>query len=1075
MKKTFTHAITALLLLTLSVLPTKLLAQACNCTNCPVDLPDVLATPFVGQLAVQGATNNNLSTNPLQQVCVNITHDWIGDLDITLTSPNGTQVVLFGDGNNDTSLSGTETSPFGNLGDDMVVCFVLPTSPSIVGDFSVSNAGTGNICNGGQSAYVLCNGTVPCYTGNWLPYDQNCNGPDAGLAAFNTGTVNGTWTLTINDNAGANQGLLNDFYLVFANNTGIDCASVVPSCPATAGTTDITPPLINTCAGVDVPVSTAGSSLSGLGNNACIVWGFWVQSDPLGVYPVLPGIGTAPTGGLPEDDLNFVGYWDTPSTAIGPNATMPAEDNGVTYYVAPITLQNCNNGNIDPDCFDVGAPVQVYYNPPIDYAYVISCQNVASQLAQMVITIEGGHPSAGSGSFTLTDNGAGTLSTTTVANGGTVTVSGIPDNGTVNITVTDNLGCTQNIVVGPIDVTTYCPTCSVNAGNVSSIQTGNGDTDINNGTNSNGPFILCWGDQLALDQIAGTGIAPPAAPCTPPANCSGAGFVYTLYADQPFSADPFDPTNSTGWGSVNNYTNGTLSITNNGGSFPFFSATSEAINPIQNNTLWYVITTADYLFCNPACTYSYDNNGDNCYDQGVPIEVVFLNPIEASIISTCNGVSIELHGGYPEFFAGNYALTNNGNGTLSTPFVAPNQPFEITGLTNGQTYSITVTDANGCPKIITGTYNFTQPVVNFSGLTSPICAGAAPINLTGSPLPSTTAAVAPTTFTGVGGAIPDGTGASFTSTATVTGFPYQLNSVNNITVTLTFGTTTPTEHTWAGDIVATLTSPCGTSVTLLNQIGLNGTYIYGTDADLNGAYTFSASATSTPPPSYGGNNIATGTYLPNESFTDFLNCTLNGTWTLTVTDVAAPDDGNLTNWSISLSSPAYNNTVSFSGPGITNNITGGNPNGTAVFNPATAGSGTHDITYSYTYGPGGICTKEVTQTVVVNPFPSVDATGKTICSGQSTNLPLNNNLGVAGVTYAWTVSNTTGGVTGASAGSGGTINQTLTYTGATQGTVTYSVVATSPAPASCVGPPLLVTVTVNSVTKCWHRLQSKYM
>lgn len=531
-------------------------AQGCDCTNCPVTLPDVLTTTFTANLTVQGATNNTLGgNNTLQQVCVNITHDWIGDLDITLVAPDGTQVVLFGDGNNDTTLGGTETCPCGNSGDDMVVCFVLSGTTN---NFSVANAGTGNICNGNQSAYVACNGTgaQPCYTGNWLPYDANCNGPDTGLSAFNngTGTVNGNWQLVIHDNAGANQGVLNDFYLVFANETGIDCNSTNPSCPATAGATDITPPLINTCAGVGVPVSTAGSSLSGLGPQACIAWGFWVVSDPLGAFPGLTGLGALPSGGDPANDPNFVGYWDLPGTT-GPSATMPAEDNGVTYYVAPMTLDNCNNGNIDANCFDVGTPVQIYFNPPIDYTYNITCQNTASQLVQIAIVIEGGHPSIGSGSFTITDNGAGTPSPTTVANGGTVTVTGVGNGQTVNLTVTDNLGCTQSIIIGPINTASYCPTCGVNTGTFVNTQTGNGNTSSNNGTNSQGPFILCWGDLLNLNAL-NNGTPPPPAPCSPAPNCYGSGFVYTMYALPPASANPFDPATSTGWGTVDNYNSG---------------------------------------------------------------------------------------------------------------------------------------------------------------------------------------------------------------------------------------------------------------------------------------------------------------------------------------------------------------------------------------------------------------------------------------------------------------------------------------------------------------------------------------
>ncbi len=57
----------------------------------------------------------------------------------------------------------------------------------------------------------------------------------------------------------------------------------------------------------------------------------------------------------------------------------------------------------------------------------------------------------------------------------------------------------------------------------------------------------------------------------------------------------------------------------------------------------------------------------------------------------------------------------------------------------------------------------------------------------------------------------------------------------------------------------------------------------------------------------------------------------------------------------------------FTGAGITDN-----GDGTATFNPATAGAGTHDVTYSYN---DGTCTGTVTLSVTVNSLPVVSFTG----------------------------------------------------------------------------------------------------
>jgi gliding motility-associated-like protein len=407
-------------------------AQGCDCTNCPLTLPDQLTQTFTGTLVVQGATNNTLGTNnTLQQVCINITHDWIGDLDITLIAPNGTQVVLFGDGNNDTSLGGTETCPCGNSGDDMNVCFVLSGTTN---DFSLSNAGTGNICNGNQGAYVACNGTggQPCYTGNWLPYDQNCNGPDAGLSAMNNGgSVNGTWQLIIHDNAGSNQGILNDFSLVFANTTGINCNS---GCNANAGTTNATGGT-GTGSNATTRILCSGESVSLVSNDN------YVLPNPMtgeaselmyAIYECAP-----PANPNPDVDACYSGLlWTAEdfNTAnggsyvqnIGGGIPQPFIDLGVTgtnntLWFVPITCDDSdNNGNPNgiinwdqdgDNCFDLGTPIAIVYSAVPDVIIVPDC-NPNTNNGSVTFTV------IGSGTYTINETGAGNLTGGTSINAG---------------------------------------------------------------------------------------------------------------------------------------------------------------------------------------------------------------------------------------------------------------------------------------------------------------------------------------------------------------------------------------------------------------------------------------------------------------------------------------------------------------------------------------------------------------------------------------------------------------------------------------------------------------------------------
>jgi len=222
MKKASLHKLLLFFLL-FAISMTDSVAQDCGCTNCPVFLPDDVTTLFDANISVDNTTNNILGVdNFLEQVCVDIDHTWIGDLDITLVAPDGTSVLLYADGNSDSSLGGTETCPCGNTSDDMTICFTLPgTTTNVFGD------GAG--CDTDDTYSDPCNGGTPCYTGNWGTWDEGCNG-GAGLGAFNngTGTVSGDWHLLINDNAGGDQGTLLDVTLVFTTPPTGDCTTDPP-------------------------------------------------------------------------------------------------------------------------------------------------------------------------------------------------------------------------------------------------------------------------------------------------------------------------------------------------------------------------------------------------------------------------------------------------------------------------------------------------------------------------------------------------------------------------------------------------------------------------------------------------------------------------------------------------------------------------------------------------------------------------------------------------------------------------------------------------------------------------------
>jgi len=97
-------------------------------------------------------------------------------------------------------------------------------------------------------------------------------------------------------------------------------------------------------------------------------------------------------------------------------------------------------------------------------------------------------------------------------------------------------------------------------------------------------------------------------------------------------------------------------------------------------------------------------------------------------------------------------------------------------------------------------------------------------------------------------------------------------------------------------------------------------------------------------------------------------------------------------------------------------------------------------------------------TITINPLPSVTNTDKTICSGNSVNMPLAANLTSAFTWIAATNGSTTGQSTTGQSTS--TINDIITNNSVIPQTVTYTVTPTT-TPQGCAGSSQLINITVN--------------
>lgn len=185
-----------LLIITSFAFPLLARAQNCSCTDCPLPIPAF--TTITSSIDISGATINNLN-NPNQGVCavlLNFTSNQVMGLEMTLTSPAGQSVTLVGQSFATNQFTG---------GADWNVVFVPCGFPA------VPDPGFNATWNNNQSWQLGGN-----YAGSYYP-NTGC------LENFIAGTVNGTWTLTIENVSDFYTGTLFNWTPVFCDNQGIDC------------------------------------------------------------------------------------------------------------------------------------------------------------------------------------------------------------------------------------------------------------------------------------------------------------------------------------------------------------------------------------------------------------------------------------------------------------------------------------------------------------------------------------------------------------------------------------------------------------------------------------------------------------------------------------------------------------------------------------------------------------------------------------------------------------------------------------------------------------------------------------
>ena len=178
--------------------------------------------------------------------------------------------------------------------------------------------------------------------------------------------------------------------------------------------------------------------------------------------------------------------------------------------------------------------------------------------------------------------------------------------------------------------------------------------------------------------------------------------------------------------------------------------------------------------------------------------------------------------------------------------------------------------------------------ITFAGLLSPTDSSV--VVPTGQP--STTAQ----TFAYAGAPVPipdaDATGASATVDVAGVGFASGLTfSIDGTTCTADAGSTTVgLDHTFASDLIGTLTAPDGTTATLFSRNGGSGNNFCQVVFDDAATRSFSTATASNAP--------FTGTWKPIGSLAGLRTAPVDGTWTFHVVDAAGADIGSIRAFSL---------------------------------------------------------------------------------------------------------------------------------------------------------------------------------
>lgn len=867
------------------------------------------------------------------KIRLNLTHTWVGDVRVTLTTPCGATLVF--------DRPGVPATTFGNGADlsgvyifDIGAATVLPETGAVpAGTYSPSNT-TG-------AAHPWTGLTFPC----------------AGA---------GAWTLNISDNGASDNGTLADWAILLGGNythslTGP--GTITPNAPGgannsvgnftvsalPAGTlnyTLVSTDVLGCTVSSNIVVSVTGaptittqpsnSTICQNGNTTFTVvdnaplppaYQWQVSSDGGGLWtnlanvPPFSGVNTSTltitgAGLVYNGNLFRVVITNTCGTATSNNATLtvnplPIVNSGPSGLCAPVTLTASGNANTYSWSPATGlntttGPV-VIASPTVTTVYTVTgtitatgCQNTASVTvlgtpATPVITpaapvICAGTIQALSVPPTSFTSSGGAVTINALGNGTpyptTTTITGLPTTGARVKAV--RLNGLSHTFPADIDIVLQSPSGQ----NVILMSDAGAGTDI---VNVNLVFDDAAAGILPATVVSGT---------FRPTNTAGPD---NFPAPGPGNITNVNPTLSTFTGNMNGTWNLFVvdDLAGDGGSLTSWSIEFEVPTAV-----WSPVTG---LFTNPAATIPYvaGTPASTVYFLQSPTAVTTYTYTVTNVLGTCSSapatVTVTVNpvptiSVGPNNQCGPVTLTATGNANTYTwsPATGLNTTTGATVTANPQlntTYTVTgAFTSTGCTASATVTVNARPPAPVVTPSAINICAGST-TTLTVTPVPITTP-------NGGAIAIPGGAGATsgvadpYPAQISVGGLPVAGVRVKSVQIN-------GISHTFPSDIDMVLQAPNGQNIMIMSDAG------GGTDI-VNANLVFDdAAATNLPAV------IVSGTYKPTNTagpdnfpapgpgsvsstgprLSDFTG-DLNGNWRLWINDQFAGDAGNITSWSI---------------------------------------------------------------------------------------------------------------------------------------------------------------------------------